>query len=249
LSGGNMYEWVGYTWNPLAGECPHRCEYCYVQELKRRFPQLREKYTGPIRIDEKALNQRLPKNRTIFVCSMNDLFADTIPIDYIYEILTVAGIECGQWEERIDRIFLFQTKNPRRMKDFLPYFPPHSILGTTIESNKELVKTEAPPPIERYKAMRELREIIDTDIDYKEEVYALKLMVNIEPILDFDLDVMVRWMEDIRPDFISIGADSKHKNLPEPSSQKVKILIQELEGISEVRIKKNLKRIVREVIS
>ena len=197
---------------------------------------MRKKYTGEIRIDREALFKQLkkiPKHRVVFVCSMNDLFAEKVPKAYIFNIIGMANhIDDG------NRIFLFQTKNPRRMIEFFPYFPPKSILGTTIESNRELIKTEAPPPIERYKAMKELRE----KINIHKNPY--KLMVNIEPILDFDLEVMVKWMSDIRPDFISIGADSKHKNLPEPSTEKVKSLIQELEGISEVRLKKNLGRLL-----
>ena len=28
---GDMYPWTDYTWNPLAGKCPHNCEYCYMK--------------------------------------------------------------------------------------------------------------------------------------------------------------------------------------------------------------------------
>ena len=44
--------------------------------------------------------------------------------------------------------------------------------------------------------------------------------------------------------FVSIGADSGKNNLPEPPSQKLKALIDELEKFTEVRVKKNLKRLL-----
>ena len=72
----------------------------------------------------------------------------------------------------------------------------------------------------------------------------MELFISIEPILDFDLQVMVRWMVQIKPKFVSIGADSKHHNLQEPGKKKVESLIKELKKITEVKIKPNLKRLL-----
>ena len=47
------------------------------------------------------------------------------------------------------------------------------------------------------------------------------------------------------PDFVNIGADSKNNGLPEPSKEKVLELIDRLNEFTEVRNKKNLKRILR----
>lgn len=73
----------------------------------------------------------------------------------------------------------------------------------------------------------------------------LPKMVSIEPIMDFDLPDMVRWIEDIKPEFVSIGADSKGHNLPEPSPDKLAQLIGELGRITEVELKANLARIMK----
>ena len=89
----------------------------------------------------------------------------------------------------------------------------------------------APSPYQRYFYMR----------------LVPRRMVSIEPIMDFDLDVMVRWIKDIHPKFVSIGADSKGHNLPEPPAWKVERLIEELKKFTEVKVKENLNRIVRVV--
>ena len=66
----------------------------------------------------------------------------------------------------------------------------------------------------------------------------------IEPIMDFDLGILVGWMKQIQPQWISIGADSKGHNLPEPSSEKVLDLITALKQDFKVILKKNLKRLL-----
>jgi hypothetical protein len=70
-------------------------------------------------------------------------------------------------------------------------------------------------------------------------------MISIEPILDFDLDEFLPGIKNVSPKFVSIGADSKGHNLPEPPAGKVKELIQELQKFTEVKVKDNLKRIMR----
>ena len=71
-------------------------------------------------------------------------------------------------------------------------------------------------------------------------------MVSIEPIMDFDLKPFISMIRDINPSFVSIGADSKGHNLPEPSSNDVKQLIKALKQFTEVKVKDNLNRIIEE---
>lgn len=49
---------------------------------------------------------------------------------------------------------------------------------------------------------------------------------------------------EINPKFVSIGADSKKHNLPEPSKEKIEALIRELSLFTEVKIKDNLRRLM-----
>lgn len=124
--------------------------------------------------------------------------------------------------------YLFMTKNPKRFWQFLDEFPPKSILGATIESTWYYPFSYAPPAWSRQHHMKNI---------------PLDTMVNIEPILDFDLDVMVKWIKEISPRFVSIGADSKRHDLPEPSPEKVEGLIKELGKFTEVRLKRSLGRL------
>jgi len=61
--------------------------------------------------------------------------------------------------------------------------------------------------------------------------------------MDFDLHELILMIKDISPKFVAIGADSKGHNLHEPSSGKIKELTEELNRFTQVKIKKNLKRI------
>jgi len=221
-SSGNMYTWTTHTWNPLGGECMHRCKYCYV----KRSPRLArlEKYKGPTRLIEKELIN-LGREKTIFVCSCTDLFGWWVNPKYIHSIIE----HCHKYP---DNIYFFQTKNPTRLRNWLLKLPPKVILGITLESNRDYHVSEAPCQEERVAAFSE----------YSED---FKSMVSIEPIMDFDLDKFVLILEYINPSFVSIGADSKKCNLPEPSGEKIKELIEALKQFTRVYIKPNLNRLLR----
>lgn len=222
---GNMYPWITHTWNPIKGKCSHNCKYCYM----KRFPQ------PELHFDRKELGVNLGSGNTIFVGSSCDMFAESVPKEWLYEIL-------GHCEDYLDNTYLFQTKNPLRYQYVNPYdglnvsWHKRVIIGTTIETNRnykdfgwEYHVSNAPEPFERF--------------EWLEKTQAYHKMVSIEPIMDFDLNILIAWLKRIKPDFVSIGADSKGHNLPEPSSIKVNDLIKALKQITEVRVKSNLKRL------
>lgn len=233
----NMYSWTSHTWGVLRGECPHHCTYCYVQDMAKRFPLMKARYSGPVELVAAELQYPLGSGRTIFVEHLNDLFAYEVADSVIHAVLRA----CWAWS---DNAFVFQSKNPARFSSFLhakgfgmPGFPPKIILGTTIESNRHYknVMQDAPEPEARRVAMVGLRGLRPD----------LPLFVTIEPILDFDVLPFVSGLEKIKPNFVNIGADSKGKNLPEPTPEKVHKLIDELRarGI-EIRQKHNLARLL-----
>jgi DNA repair photolyase len=217
---GNMYPWVTHTWNPLAGQCKHECSYCY---MKRSFLGNLKKYNGEVRLFKEELTTDLGFGKIIFVGSATDIFGEWVPDNIIKNIL--------EYCKKFQNVYLFQSKNPNRFTDFLDLLPKNSIIGTTLETNRDYNVSEAPMPSKRYHDF--------ISIDYPRK------MVSIEPIIDFDLYEFLTWIKRIKPEFVSIGADSKNNNLQEPSPDKIKKLISGFENITKVRIKKNLKRVIK----
>jgi hypothetical protein len=109
----------------------------------------------------------------IFTCSSGDIAF--CPTEYLERIITRIRSEP-------DRTFLVQSKDPCTFNKVI--LPKNVILGTTLETNKdELCEgiSKAPNPSQRYK-------------DFFRVNHPLK-MVTIEPVIDFDLDVMIDWVE------------------------------------------------------
>ena len=53
-------------------------------------------------------------------------------------------------------------------------------------------------------------------------------VVTIEPVIDFDINGMVSWIENINPCMVWLGYDSGKNRLPEPELKKVKELYWQL---------------------
>jgi hypothetical protein len=76
------------------------------------------------------------------------------------------------------------------------------------------------------------------------EMLGGRKFITIEPVLDFDVDILASWIARIRPEFLNLGADSKGHGLPEPSAEKIHGFVRKLKeyGI-ELREKHNLGRL------
>lgn len=211
---GNMYEFVTHMWAPVRGRCEHDCSYCYM----KKWP------LPPLYIDERDLSTNLGEGNFIFVCHTIDLFAENVPEEWILKILQRLRLYKNK--------YLLQSKNPSRMLNYTGNFPNDIILGTTIETNRDIVSSKAPSVLQRANAL------------YRLSGLGYSTMVTIEPIFDFDLDELVSLVTTARPEWVNIGADSKGHKLPEPSKEKVKKLINALREKTNVKLKGNLKRIV-----
>ncbi len=174
---------------------------------------------NPARFDEKELKTDLGSGNFIFVGSSNDMFADDVPSEWIKKTLD----HCKSFYNR----YLLQTKNPKRFHEF--GLDNRFILGTTIESNRDYpeVYNNSPSPVER---ASELSKVV------------CDKFITIEPILDFDLDIFVELINTVKPKWVNIGADSGNNKLPEPSKEKISLLIESL-GFYDLEIKKNMKRL------
>ena len=215
---GNMYPWVTHTWNPIKGRCPHNCKYCYMRKWWNKL--------GDPHLDSKCFRDNLGYGNTIFVGSSIDMFANSIPDEWIIKTLKY----CNDFPKNT---YLFQSKNPFRFTRFRSLFPKGTILGITLETNRDTNDiSKAPIPRIRYEYFKQW-----CDSGFKK-------MVSIEPIMDFDINIFSTMIALLEPYFVSIGADSKNNSLPEPSKEKVLSLISNLKKITDVKIKSNLKRII-----
>jgi len=212
---GNMYPFVTHTWNPIRGRCPHQCMYCYMKKFR----------VGNLRLEEKEFTTNLGNSNFIFVGSSTDMWATEVPSEWIRKTL--------EYTKKYNNTYLFQTKNPVRFLKFLSYFKENYILGVTLETNRDYNITKAPEPVERWMEFMQLNK------------YGVRKMVSIEPIMDFDSRDLLCMLQDIKPEFVSIGADSKNNSLIEPSSKKIKELIYHLKRFTKVIIKNNLNRLLQ----
>ena len=97
-------------------------------------------------------------------------------------------------------------------------------MGATIETNRSNDFSKAPPLAERVAAM------IDLQYDRK--------FLSIEPVMDFDLEIFVGWIEKIAPIQLAVGYDNWSNHLPEPSLSKTLQFIERLNEFTEVRERK-----------
>ena len=205
------------SWNPFVG-CEFDCSYCeasYKRLLQGNGRCLHcskcveyEPHTHPERLD------RLPSDRVIFVVSNGDIsFCDPAFTDEIAEVM--------RKDKREDRVFLLQSKNPACFTGLLKELPQNVVLMTTLETNRDSQYSgvsKAPLPSQRYH-------------DFLQLAWPRKALV-MEPILDFDLNIILHWATTLKPEAIFIGLESKRKcTLEEPSTSELQELHKELQNL------------------
>ena len=224
------------TWNPFLG-CLHECIYCYAHEqAKRRKNKCEKCYNFEPHAHVNRLKQKFKAGETVFVCSMGDIsFAS---FDQFADILEVIG-------NYPKTTFYIQSKNPAYFAEylntyssFIGYNPvlgrTNVVLGTTIETNKDTKYiSKAPLP---------QRRISHLAITALAMPYHPRYFLTAEPLLDFDLGVLVKWVKVVAPEFVYVGYlnplwKAKKLQLPEPPLAKVKELCWELGKFTEVRLK------------
>jgi len=229
---GNMYDGT-ITYNPIGGECPHSCKYCAVKKMfTRKLPGIISKYSGELRLDKKALKKNLGKGNTWFLCGVgNDLFADGVIFEWVNRIIE----HCNKYPENT---YMLQTKNAANMYDFFSQYgklPDNYMIGITLETDNDLLSLE-------YSGGNypKRRAFWLSQIEHKRKY------VTIEPIMKFDLDIMVAWIKEINPELVYIGFNSlRSVQLPEPTKEETIALITELSKFTTVKIKDNAKNILK----
>lgn len=189
----------GDTCNPLAGECLHKCRYCYVETLKKMFPGVAAKYSGKARIDPKELANiaKFTEDDVVFICDCADLFGYWVPTEIIATIFEAI--------KKSPAIFLLLTKYPRRYRELIAtgtHIPLNCIVGCTVESDIDHLLC-GQPRLHRLAVIKELSEM------------GYPTMLSVEPVMkstdDFPFEVI-----DAKPKLIALGYDNYRNNLPEP---------------------------------
>jgi hypothetical protein len=205
------------SWNPFVG-CSFGCIYCKpsFQNLIAWIGRMRrcifcQKYIPHGHLERLT---RIPREKAIFVCEDGDLSFATD--EFVRQIL-----EAMNQDQREDRLWFLQSKNPKCFQKYLEMLPENTYLLTTLETNRgdgygEISK--APKPSQRY------NDFLNLNWDKK--------LITIEPVLDFDLDAFVDWIVNIKPKAVFIGYNSYPNTVPllEPYRKKTWQLIHTLEG-------------------
>lgn len=137
-------EWTDKTWNPITGCTKYSsgCQNCYAEIMSKRLMAMHiEKYSNAfnLTLHNNCLNEPLKwkGNYNIFVCSMSDLFHESVPFDFIEKVFDVI-------EKTPNHRYQILTKRTERMRDF---FATHSVpanawLGTTVENIDAVYRIE-----------------------------------------------------------------------------------------------------------
>lgn len=142
-------EWVArpgtipVTWNPVTGctKISDGCRNCYAERMARRlagrcgYPEAPHHFDVTLHHERLGQLLRWKKPRTVFVCSMSDLFHEDIPDWFILKVWDVM-------RRAPQHTFLVLTKRPRRMQEVVGricdgWCPlPNAWLGVTVENQR-----------------------------------------------------------------------------------------------------------------
>ena len=138
-------EWTDASWNPITGctKISAGCQHCYAEVMARRLCAMRvDKYRNGfhVTLHEECLEEPLTwkKPKTIFVCSMSDLFHRDVPFKFIEKIFSV--IERTPYHR-----YQILTKRADRMAE---YFNTHPVpvnawLGVTVDVQSSKTRIDA----------------------------------------------------------------------------------------------------------
>lgn len=129
-------EWTDATWNPVTGctKMSAGCAHCYAEVMSRRLKAMGvSKYKDgfTIAVHEDSLNEpkKWRKPRTIFVCSMSDLFHKDVPFVFVDKVMNVI-------EETPQHRYQLLTKRADRMEAYFQTreVPQNVWIGVTVEA-------------------------------------------------------------------------------------------------------------------
>ena len=222
---GTKIEWTDETWNPVVGctKVSEGCQNCYAERMAYRLACMgQKKYRAVISTDggvwnyktycdESALETPLHwrKPRQIFVCSMGDLFHESVPFEFINKVMNTINKCDGKYqnEGKCNHIFQILTKRPKRMKEFFDrYYGHYYKEGITCDEKDRIWLGVTPTK--------------DEDISTLLQTPAAHRFVSLEPLLE---DVDIEWWLRVNKigrnrhprytqklDWVIVGAETGH---------------------------------------
>jgi DNA repair photolyase len=164
-------------------------------------PQLREHY----------FKDKMPDDGSwIFVGSMGDILCWGVPDEWLVMLIDFIR-NC-----KADNKFLIQSKNPQRLFNFIYELREISdkiVMGTTVETNRDTPWSKAPRTEERYYTLKTLHK------------WGFDTFLSLEPLADFDVDVLYSWIKDINPVAVEIGLENYTNYTIKPSEEKINELL------------------------
>ena len=184
--------------------------------------------TNAPRMAEYEFDTKLGNGNFIFIGSSTDMFANNIPSEWITRVLDYCKQE---YDTGRRNAFLLQTKNSKRFLEFINHpITKRCVFGTTIETNRfypEIMRN-APRIEERVEAMEEVANL------------GFATMVTAEPLMQFDLEPMLEYINRCQAKKVNIGRNSRRDiELPEPTKEEVQQLISGLKDFTNIHIKEN----------
>ena len=129
-------EWTDKTWNPITGctKLTSGCAHCYAETMAMRLKAMGvKKYASGFNptLHEETLNEPIKwkQPHTIFVCSMADLFHETVPFDFVDKVMKTI-------HHTPQHRYQILTKRAERMAEYFARteVPANVWLGVTVEA-------------------------------------------------------------------------------------------------------------------
>lgn len=137
-------EWTESTWNPITGctQISDGCMNCYAKRMSKRLKamgNLRYKNEFEVTIHNDLFNQPLKtkESKMIFVCSMSDIFHESVDFQTITKLFDV--MREAHWHT-----FQVLTKRSQRLLAFSKIYsiPENVWVGVTVENEKNIQRLE-----------------------------------------------------------------------------------------------------------
>jgi len=196
--------WTKESWNPIVGcsKVSAGCMNCYAEKMAYRLVSMgnadyatvinsKGQWIGNTHFVEPSLEKPLhwKRPREIFVCSMSDLFHETVPFEWIDRVFAMmAGCE--------KHTFQILTKRPERMLKYYNSGPGGGLASCIPLSNVWLGVSA------------ENQEMANKRIPILLDIPAAKRFVSIEPMLE-SLSI-----NDMNIDWVIVGCESGPKRRP-----------------------------------